>query len=101
LKVIVNDRISIQGGGSGVVGGGNQVYTNNGQLSGDFQIEYIISKDRRLKIKAYNSSEADLAGGRRIKRGAGLSYRKEFDSFEELVSSRKKQAKRAEKRAGK
>ncbi|MBI5915810.1 MAG: translocation/assembly module TamB domain-containing protein [Bacteroidetes bacterium] len=101
LKVIVNDRISIQGGVSGVVGSSNQVYTgNNGQLSGDFQIEYVISKDRRLTIKAYNSTEADLAGGRRIKRGAGLSYRKEFDSFQELVNSRKKQAKRAERKLG-
>ena len=91
LKVIVNDRIAIKLGGNFDVGGTSQLYTSNSAfLSGEFQIEYVISKDRRLKIKAYNSTEPDFAGGRRNKYGAGLSFRKEFDSINELINFRKK-----------
>ncbi|MCB0521345.1 MAG: translocation/assembly module TamB domain-containing protein [Lewinellaceae bacterium] len=87
LKVIVSDRWSFRVG----LSGGNSGYTaNSGQLGGEFLIEYVITKDRRLKIKAYSSTEPDLAGGRRSNTGVGLSFRKEFDSLSELVASRKK-----------
>jgi hypothetical protein len=94
LKVIVNDRISIKGGLDFDLSGSSQIYTtNNSFLTHEVQIEYVISKDRRLKIKVYNSTEPDFAGGRRTKTGAGLSFRKEFDSIQELVSFRKKNKK--------
>ncbi|MEY3053416.1 MAG: hypothetical protein RLY31_3201, partial [Bacteroidota bacterium] len=91
LNVIVNDRFSIRMGGNfDVSGGNNQLYTSNsGFLSGDFQLEYVITKDKRLKIKVYNSTEPDFAGGRRNKYGVGLSFRKEFDSLQELVDFRR------------
>jgi hypothetical protein len=97
LNVIVNDRFTIRMGGNFDVGGGSQLYTNNSSfLSGDFQVEYVISKDRRLKIKVYNSTEPDFAGGRRNKYGVGLSFRKEFDSIQELLEFRKKKQKQLE-----
>ncbi len=94
LKVIVNDRISIKGGLDFDLSGSSQIYTTNSAfLTHEVQIEYVISKDRRLKIKVYNSTEPDFAGGRRIRTGAGLSFRKEFDSIHELVNFRKKKKK--------
>ncbi len=91
LNVIINDRFSIRMGGNfDVSGGNNQLYaSNSGFLSGDFQLEYVITKDKRLKIKVYNSTEPDFAGGRRNKYGVGLSFRKEFDSLQELVEFRR------------
>lgn len=86
LKVIVNDHISVHVGGNFDVGGGSQVYTTNSALLGqEFQIEYTITRDRRLKLKVYQRTEPDFGGGRRLKIGGGLSFRKEFDSFDELV----------------
>jgi hypothetical protein len=94
LKVIVSDRISIHVGGNFDVGGGSQVYTTNSALlAGEFQIDYVITKDRRLKIKAYNRTEPDFGGGRRNKIGVGISFRKEFDSLSELASFWKKKKK--------
>jgi len=92
LKVILSDRISIKGGLDFDLSGSNsQLYANNSAfLTHEVLIEYVISKDRRLKIKVYNSTEPDFAGGRRTMTGAGLSFRKEFDSISELVNFRKK-----------
>jgi hypothetical protein len=81
LKVNLKNRISIQAGGQF----GNSVYSNtSGLLGADFEIEYAISKDGRLKVKAYGNQESDIAGGRRRRGGIGLTYNREFDSFKEL-----------------
>lgn len=89
LKLIVNDKVSVFIGGNLDVGGGNQVYSTNNNSS-EILVEYYITKDKRLKINAYNTTEPDFAGGRRRKSGVGLSFRKEFDSFDELINFRKK-----------
>ncbi len=87
LKVIVNDRISVQAGGNF----GNQALTGtNGLLAGEFVIEYILTKDRRLKLRAYAGTEADFASGRRTRTGFALSYKREFDSFSELFDANSK-----------
>lgn len=88
LKVIVNDRISVQAGGNF----GNQAYTGgtNGLLAGEFVLEYVLSKDRRLKLRMYAGTEADIASGRRNRQGVALSYKREFDSFSELLDARKR-----------
>ena len=94
LKVIVSDRVSVHVGGNFDIGSGSQIYTTNSALLGqEFQIDYVITKDRRLKLKAYQRLEPDFGGGRRLKIGGGLSFRKEFDSFSELVNFRKKKEK--------
>lgn len=91
LKVMVSDKVSILVGGNFDVGGGSQVYaTNSSLLASEFIIEYVLTKDRRLKIKAYNRTEPDIAGGRRNKTGAGLSFRKEFDNIADLLNIHKK-----------
>ncbi|MFQ5445533.1 MAG: translocation/assembly module TamB domain-containing protein [Saprospiraceae bacterium] len=91
LKVMLSDKFSILVGGNFDVGGGSKVYTtNNSILASEFLIEYVLTKDRRLKIKAYNSTEPDIAGGRRTKFGAGLSFRKEFDNVADLLNFKKK-----------
>lgn len=60
--------------------------TNNSILTGEVMLEYIITNDRRLKLKIYNKTEPDIAGTRRRKSGLGLSFRKEFDSLSELFN---------------
>lgn len=90
LKVIVNDRISVQAGGNF----GSASYAGvNGVLGGEFVIEYVLTQDRRLKIKAYGGSEANITGGFRKRGGVALSYKREFESFSELFNARKEKAK--------
>jgi hypothetical protein len=91
-KRFLDDRLSIQVGGN--VGIGNDVYgvpEETGAFVGDdIVIEYILNKNRTLKLKIYQKLEPDISGGRRFQVGTGLSYRREFDSFSDFFDSFKK-----------
>lgn len=85
-----NDRLSVVVGGNYDTGGSNVAATpgaNNGAFLGnDVVIEYAISADRSLTLKVYQRLQPDI-GGRRFKVGAGLSFRKEYDSFGDFLRS--------------
>ena len=62
-------------------GGGVENSTNSGRyFTGDFIVEYAVSYDGRLKLKAYRRSEPDITGNRN-KTGVGVSYSIEFNTF--------------------
>lgn len=83
--------------------GGNIDYNRNPGLSNsnssflftpDVSFEYLISPEGRLRVIGFNRSDADpgdIAGiTRRNRTGIQLSYRKDFDSFEEFFTGSKK-----------
>lgn len=91
-KKFFDDRLSIQVGGNLDIG--NDIYgiqEESGAFVGDdIIIEYILNKNRTLKLKIYQKLEPDISGGRRFQVGTGLSYRREFDSFSDFFESLKK-----------
>lgn len=58
-------------------------------LGNDLVIEYSLTKDRSLKVRVYQRLQPDFSG-RRMQVGTGLSYRKEFNSFDDFWKSFKK-----------
>ena len=48
-------------------------------LGGDFQVEYSLTEDRRLRLRVYQRSEPTILGNNRYKAGVGITYRKEWD----------------------
>ncbi|MEZ4954983.1 MAG: translocation/assembly module TamB domain-containing protein [Saprospiraceae bacterium] len=83
FKVKFSDRVSFNIGGQ--YGLNNSVSTiNTGQWAGEFEVETVLTKDRRLVFKAYSTTDPDLTGGRRNKYGGKIVFRKEFDSVKEL-----------------
>ncbi len=92
---LFNDKLSINIGGNIDLGLGNPntPETPGSFVAGDLVIEYSLNKDRNLKLRVYQSYEPDIGGGRRYKAGAGISFRKEFESFDELWKSLKKKKK--------
>ena len=50
----------------------------------DFVLEYFITSDRKLKLRAYGKWDKDIGGQNEQKFGVGLSYRKEFGSMLDL-----------------
>ncbi|MFZ1748561.1 MAG: hypothetical protein WAU01_00140, partial [Saprospiraceae bacterium] len=81
-----NDRLSFDFGG-------NYVFQNQGiainQVLPDFAIEYILTDDRRLKIRLYGKYDIDpvFITSLRAKYGLGVAFRTEFGSmmkFEKL-----------------
>lgn len=87
-----NNRVTIQVGGN--VGlDENQINpAATSDFSGDILIEIILSKNRRYRMQIYNRFAPDYSGTtrNRMKSGFGLSYQREFNSFEDLFKGLKR-----------
>ena len=84
----LEDRLEIGVGLS--VGGQNSV--NQGSLTaGNFEVVYAISDDRRLRLRAFAARDLDLANANRTRAGLGLTYRREFDGFAELLGAARRE----------
>lgn len=87
---LFNDRLSIEGGASyynNIQAGGN-----NENLLGDFNVEYKVSKDGRLRLKAYqkaNSAVMYNINGNPYTQGVAIFYKEDFNTFKELIESYK------------
>lgn len=86
-----NDRLTILVGGNVDIGNNARVPESGGTFVGnDVVIEYVLNRDRTLKLRIYQRLEPDIGGGSRLEIGSGISYRKEFDSFSEFLKSFRK-----------
>jgi hypothetical protein len=80
-----NDRITVQVGSQFGLGQPG-VATTDGFLGEDVVVEIQITENRQWKLKVYQRTEPDITlGQRRGRYGLGISFRKEFDSFGELM----------------
>jgi TamB, inner membrane protein subunit of TAM complex len=89
--------------------GGNIDYNNpyvliarntNVLLTPDFNVEYILTKDRKLRIVGFKRTSVDATLGQRSRTGVRLSYQKEFDKLtrEEKMLRRDKNKKGSKNR---
>lgn len=93
----INDRLSIEVGGNvdiGTVASSSSVGGNGTFVGNDIVIEYVINDARTLKLRVYQRLEPEIGGVRRLEVGAGLSYRRQFNTFNEFLKSLKKDADR-------
>jgi hypothetical protein len=83
---LFNDKLSVD---VGVVGGqAIQGGIPDNYFNGDFSVEYALSADRKLKIRAYSRGVRDINdSGNRT--GLGFVWRKEFNSFKDLFRKKK------------
>ncbi len=73
--------------------------TSSGTFVGNnLVLEYYLNDSRSLKIRGYERLEPDIAGGRRLQVGTGLSWRREFDSLKEFFASFRKDVQRTRDR---
>lgn len=84
---LFDDRVTIE---TNVGVGGQNTYTSDrsNALVGDFKVEYKISKDGRVRAKAFNeSNDYDLldANNAQYTQGVGVFYTEEFDTFKGLL----------------
>ena len=91
-KSLFNDRLSIEGN----VGVASDQTTRN--IVGDFNAEYSLTPDARLKLKAFNRSNINnvLDYASPYTQGVGIFYREQFDTWKDLFRKKKKQAKKEE-----
>ncbi|MCW8897322.1 MAG: translocation/assembly module TamB domain-containing protein [Flavobacteriales bacterium] len=87
---LLNDRLIIDSNfGIADRQNGSTVNQNTNNLIGDVVLEYKISKDGKLRIKAFNKSNqfSLLEINSPYTQGVGLSYKEEFDSIGEFFRS--------------
>ncbi len=87
---ILDDRLTFRAGGGVNFG---QAVGNGASLAGDIEVEYILTKDRRLKFRAYQlyDGSAGNVTGPRDQRGIGIRYRREGDTIKELFRRKSKE----------
>ena len=88
-SILLKDKWSIDGG-----------YVRSNSITGaafnggDFSIEYIPKPDGRFRVRFFQEIDQALEGGQRNKWGGAVSYRREFDSFDEFIQQFKKKVKK-------
>lgn len=81
-QYFLNDKLRVHIG-TNVDFNNNNSATGKSYIGGDFIVEYAISESGHLKVRAYNRSESNIFGPR-IRTGVGISYQREFETFESL-----------------
>lgn len=73
----------------------NEAFAAGTFVGNNFVLEYVLNDSRTLKLRGYERLQPDIAGGRRIQVGTGLSWRREFDTFKEFFAGFKKDVERS------
>lgn len=84
---LFNDRVSITSDVQGTTGGTQGPYENTNNLLGEVTVEYKLSKDGKVKVKAFNKANDNTIVylvNAPYTQGVGISYREGFDNFGEL-----------------
>ena len=108
-QYFLKDKLRVHIGTNVDFANNNSSSVNKSYIGGDFIVEYAISESGNLKVRAYNRSESNIFGPR-IRTGVGISYQREFETFESLfkeiaseikTASEKRKAKKAKRKAEK
>jgi hypothetical protein len=84
-----NDRLSLNGNL------GVPLEQNTSNLVGDFFVEYDLTKDRRIRIKAYNRNNQydPLLDNTSTTYGLGITYNRDFNKWNELWENAREKTK--------
>jgi hypothetical protein len=61
-------------------------------IGNDLVLEYVLNDSRSLKLRIYQRRQPDIATGRRVQVGTGLSWKREFDTLGEFFAAFRRQA---------
>ncbi len=86
---LLNDRIVVDFSNS-VDFGKDAAGNTNSNFYGDFKANFLITPDGRFRLNAYRVNNMDIGGALFTRSGVGLSYKKVFNSFSDLMNTNKK-----------
>lgn len=83
---LLNNRITIDGNLGKVNATQATSTTGNGQWVGDVNVEYKITDDGKVRLRAFNRSNdnAVLTNSAQYTQGAGILYKEDFESWRQL-----------------
>jgi hypothetical protein len=89
----VNDRVTVELGSQfGISRTGLSTY--DGFLGEDVTVQIALTENRQWRMKVYQRTEPDVSGQRALRFGLGLSFQKDYDTFEDMWKSIFKQKRR-------
>lgn len=89
-----NDRVRVQVGSQFGVGSQGTT-TTNGFLGEDVVLEIQLTENRNWRLKIYQRTEPDITIGQlRGRYGIGLTFKREFDTWDELIHGANQQLKK-------
>ncbi len=91
---LFNERLIIDGNLG--VGGQNVYQQNANQIVGDVKVEYKVTEDGKIRVKAFNQQNNNEFTNINAPytQGLALVYRKDFNTFKELFKRNKKRKKK-------
>lgn len=91
---LFNERLIIDGNLG--VGGQNVYQQNANQIVGDVKVEYKVTEDGKIRVKAFNQQNNNEFTNINAPytQGLALVFRKDFNSFKEIFKRNKKKKKR-------
>ncbi|MDO8366259.1 MAG: translocation/assembly module TamB domain-containing protein, partial [Saprospiraceae bacterium] len=82
----INDRVTVQVGSQFGVGG-TGITSADGFLGEDVTVQIALTENRQWRLKVYQRTEPDVSGQRGLRFGLGLSFQKDYDTFEDMWKS--------------
>ncbi|WP_316750891.1 translocation/assembly module TamB domain-containing protein [Pedobacter gandavensis] len=85
-KKLLDDRLTVTVGSSfGLEGGSNQNNQNSSNIAGNVNIEYLLSKDGRYRLRAYRKNQTDgIIEGQIVETGIGFALVVDYNKFREI-----------------
>ncbi|MFN0033800.1 MAG: translocation/assembly module TamB domain-containing protein [Saprospiraceae bacterium] len=81
-----NDRVTVQVGSQFGIGRPG-VSTSDGFLGEDVTVQIALTENRQWRLKVYQRTEPDVSGQRSLRFGLGISFQKDYDTFEDMWRS--------------
>ncbi len=95
---LINERLSVQLGGSFDVEGERAMENRASEMAGDVRVEYKLTEDGALRLKGFRQGRYEGAlEGQIIETGAGVSYVSDFNEWKELFRMQEKEKGQKEK----
>ncbi len=84
-KQLFNEKLSVQVGGSVDLEGEKARQNSKSNIAGDVNIEYKLTEDGRLRMKAFRHNQYEGAiEGQLVETGAGIVYARDFNRWKEF-----------------
>ncbi|HWB24668.1 MAG TPA: translocation/assembly module TamB domain-containing protein [Chitinophagaceae bacterium] len=91
-KKLLNDRLIVNVGGNvGLQGPANNITAvQNSSISGNFSVDYKLSRDGRYRLRAYRQNDyQEIIEGQVIETGVSFILTMDYDKFKELFQGRR------------
>lgn len=94
-KRLLNDRLSVTVGNNFNIEGGSAQNQNAAQLASNVNIEYLLSRDGRYRLRAYRRNQTEgILEGQIIETGVGFTIVVDYNKFREVFNSFRKRGNR-------